>query len=592
MRIAIIHFGKKWVLSDVYNMEEKINMSMILMIHTVDSCKEYVLPGLYNSDFSIVLPKDTFGFSKDITLYMETVENIWSFSNHSNYMVLRKNQPYFEQQLQNGDILELLLEQGESAAIIVCEREEGLKSFQKYDVSGVSQITIGKNTENMIVYDFYGLVSREHGLLYRKGEDWFIRDCSANGIFFQWKRIKEEQKITFGERVYIFGLELLLLGDVLCIGGIEPVEVAEYLQPFYWKREEAIPVLKKEEKTRVYYHRSPRILPVLQKGTIILEFPTAEETAKLEDVPLLKLGNVRIQWKRKKKLKKTKQDELVLHTYLEKQLLFIKEKYQENQRILRENYPSATVCCDYDRNTSTLWNRNFSHKDILFLRLGLGQRPFELNIEVPERAISLHDREQARLIQEKYRNLTDVPVGIDLLEHRLCGVIGGMGKQGAYQVAQIMLAQICANVCYTDVKIAIFYHENSEMERKRWEFARWLPHIWNQEKTMRFLATNREEAREVSYELARIFRKRAEGKTEKRPHFILFFAEPEWLEGELLEKYVYENQPEYGVSTCLLVENYEDLPNCCGQVIQNDANVLGMYHVTDGLEKQKELCFY
>ena len=46
------------------------SMSMILMIHTVDSCKEYVLPGLYNSDFSIVLPKDTFGFSKDITLYM------------------------------------------------------------------------------------------------------------------------------------------------------------------------------------------------------------------------------------------------------------------------------------------------------------------------------------------------------------------------------------------------------------------------------------------------------------------------------------------------------------------------------------------
>ena len=108
---------------------------------------------------------------------------------------------------------------------------------------------------------------------------------------------------------------------------------------------------------------------------------------------------------------------------------------------------------------------------------------------------------------------------------------------------------------------------------------------------MRYFATNREEAREVSHELVGIFRKRAEGAKEKSPYFILFFAEPEWLEGELLEKYVYHNQPEYGVSTCLLVENYEDLPNCCGQVIQKEERFSGMYHVMDGVEKRKKICF-
>ena len=146
-------------------------MSMILMIHTEEICKEYVLPSLYNSDVSIVLPKDTFGFYDDIILHLEIVENVWRFSNHSAYMVLRKNQPYFEQLLQSGDILEFISKQGERAAIIVCEREESFRSFQKYDVSNVSQITIGKSSENTIAYDFYGLVSRRHGLLYRRGND-------------------------------------------------------------------------------------------------------------------------------------------------------------------------------------------------------------------------------------------------------------------------------------------------------------------------------------------------------------------------------------------------------------------------------------
>ena len=527
---------------------------MILMIHTEEICKEYVLPSLYNSDVSIVLPKDTFGFYDDIILHLEIVENVWRFSNHSAYMVLRKNQPYFEQLLQSGDILEFISKQGERAAIIVCEREESFRSFQKYDVSNVSQITIGKSSENTIAYDFYGLVSRRHGLLYRRGNDWFIKDCSANGIFYQWKKIKGERKIAFGERFYIFGLELLLLGDVLCVNGIETVKVDAGLPVFQWKEEGNTLTFKEGETKENYYHRSPRILPVFEKETIMLEFPTVEEE---KNKSFQKLGKLWLLRKQKNKTEKELQDEQFTPAYLKKQILYIKEKYQQNQRILRENYPSATVCCDYDRNTSTLWNRNFSHKDILFLRLGLGQRSFEMNIEMSQQPLSLQSREQARLIQKKYQNLTDVPVGIDLLEHHLCGIVGGKGKQGAYQVAQLMLAQICANICYTDVKIAIFYNENSEKERKKWEFARWLPHVWNQEKTMRYFATNREEAREVSHEL---------------------------------EKYVYHNQPEYGVSTCLLVENYEDLPNCCGQVIQKEERFSGMYHVMDGVEKRKKIC--
>lgn len=568
-------------------------MSMILMVHTEHTCKEYVLPCLYDSDFSIVLLRQSFGFLEDISISLEVIENNWNFTASSTYWILKQNQPYFGETLKNGDILDFLSERGERAAIIVCEKEEQLNPFQKYDISGISKITIGKEKENSIVYDFYGLVSRRHGLLYRKGTDWFVQDYSANGIFFESQRIEKERRIGFGESIHIFGLKLLVLGDALCIDGIGKVEVKEELPVFKWKEEKKEVSQKNKKKKEEFFHRSPRTMPVLYKEPIQLAFPSVQEYERelQERVSIMAFGRFQIYWKKRKNGALQQPQPPSQSVYLEKQIVKIKEKYQENQRILRESYPSATICCDYDQNTSTLWNRNFSHKDILFLRLGLGQRPFEAPIEMTGQAVSLQNREQGLYLKEQYKNLTDVPVGIDLFEHPLCGIIGGKKKQGAYQVAKLMLAQICANICYTDVKVAVLYNETSEEERKKWEFAKWLPHIWNQEKNMRFFARNREEAREVCFELAAIFRKRAEGAKEMRPHYILFLADPELLEGELLEKYVYENKPEYGLSCCLLVENYEDLPNCCGQIIQKDEKFSGMYHVMEGWEKRTEIVF-
>ena len=571
-------------------------MSMILMIHTDHACKEYVLPCLYKHDFSIVLSKQIFDFKKDITIKLEIIEENWRFSVSTDYWILKENELCFKQSIQTGDIFDFISEQGERAAIIVCKREEHFKSFQKYDVSHVSEITIGKDENNAIVYDFHGLVSRKHARIYREGEDWFIEDNSANGIFFQWKRVDGQKKIAFGEWIYIFGMEILLCNDLLCVNGIEPVKGKEPLTAFEWKERKEEISSKKKEKQEVFYHRPPRTMPSIVKETIELEFPSVEEQEQRlkeeKNTSLISFGRFQIGWKKKRKKESLPyQGDCFVYPYLKEQMLQIKEKYQENQRILRENYPSATVCCDYDRNTSTLWNRNFSHKDILFLRLGIGQRPFEVNIEMPNKAVSLQSKEQGREIQKKYQNLTDVPVGIDLLKHRLCGLIGGEGKQGAYQIVQAMLAQICANICYTDVKVAVLYNEKSEEEQKKWEFVKWLPHIWNQERTMRFFATNREEAREVCHELARIFRKRAEQTEEKRPHYILFVADTRLLDGELLETYIYKNKQEYGLSTCLLVENYEDLPNCCGQIIQKNEQFSGMYHVMDGWEKRKEIVF-
>ena len=137
------------------------------------------------------------------------------------------------------------------------------------------------------------------------------------------------------------------------------------------------------------------------------------------------------------------------------------------------------------------------------------------------------------MIKENYDVLYGVPVVLDLSKYKLVGVVGGAQKTGAIEVAKILTAQIAANHCYTDVKLGFIYNQEASNEGKMWEFARWLPHVWSEDKKTRYCAANAEQASDVFYELTKIFRTRMEDAKElsadqtklPKPYYILFI----WL---------------------------------------------------------------
>lgn len=573
--------------------EKEEYMNIVIMVHTEQVCKEYVLPRLDNTDYAFVLSKQIFGFSRSEIVYMENVDGIWSFREHPFYCIGKHGISYEGVALQDGDILEYVSKDGNRAAMIVYPVKKRLQSFEKFDVSQVEEITFGKERDNTICYDFYGLVSRHHGRLYRQQGEWIVEDLSANGIFLEEQRIRGKTKVSFGTVLTAFGLQMVLLNHVLCVSRANDVSVDESLQPFVWSEQnihkEKKYLLTNGKNNTEFYHRSPRTMPVLYRETMLLDF-LLEEEQKANKSKASK-GMFHIPLRRNKIVKKKSETEEGKWFLQQEQMKKIREMHQKNQRILRENYPSATVCCDYGINTTSLWNRNFSHNDILFLRLGLGTQKLGLTICVPEQLENRTLKEQGKTIKEQYETLTEVPVGIDLYDHRLLGIVGGAGKIGAYQIARLLLTQICANICYTDVKIAVVYEERAKEEREVWEAVKWTPHIWNEEKSMRFFATNKEEARNVFHELRTILRKRKEKRKYAGPHYVLFLSDPKLLEGELLENYIYENKEEYGITTCFLVENFEDLPNCCEQILEKDEDFQGMYHVRHGMDKRQNILF-
>ncbi len=157
--------------------------------------------------------------------------------------------------------------------------------------------------------------------------------------------------------------------------------------------------------------------------------------------------------------------------------------------------------------------------------------------------------------------------------------------------------QIAANNCYTDVKMVFIYDEEKYSDKCGWDFIKWFPHVWSEDKTTRYIAGNALEAGDIFYELTNILRKREnEAKLDSqnvmpKPYYLLFVSDASLLEGELIAQYVYEPKPVYGMTTVILADYAYELPNACEHVIQNDNNFSGFYHTMGQTEERHSVLF-
>jgi len=279
----------------------------------------------------------------------------------------------------------------------------------------------------------------------------------------------------------------------------------------------------------------------------------------------------------------------------------IKAKYENNTRAMHELYQTSEVCCTYNEKSIGLWNRNSRHEDFLAQRLGIGDIPFQVEVDIPKERFNLINDSLAgkpKMIKESYKMLHDVPICVELNDHKLIGVIGGEKKVGCYSVIHNIVSQIAANNCYTDVKMAFIYDESQSENSRNWGFAKWLPHVWAEDKKVRYVAGNKTEASDVFYEITKVLRIRADEKKSysnnreiEKPYYVLFLENPDMLEGELISKYIFDTDNNCGITTIMMVSDYEELPNACEYIIENTYNYRGMYDVSKGSDARTEIQF-
>ncbi|WP_026517592.1 type VII secretion protein EssC [Butyrivibrio sp. MC2021] len=631
-------------------------MGTVLTIYSQNAFKRFLLPAINDADHTVLISENLFGISKDIELRMEVRDNKWYFRMSERYDLecLDPEVDCYASPIQDDanckkNEFKLLVEGNHIITVIANNVEDYFAAYNHYYVpSQGSTITIGRNSDTTLCYDYMNTnqVSAIHAAIFINNGDVILSDNeSANGTFLNNRRLIGSQKLVFGDCVDIFGLRMVFLGNKFAVNVFESgVKVDEnVLLP---AEEKEVP-LQKVNKKRLFtmFNRAPRRLSQIDSepvkideppqpkdevrktgifgaigGALVMALPmmvgctfmvvasrlsgvnrgvfmymgmvTATTSATIGAIRgITGMKRARREYEEYEKKRNEKYGE-----YLRQKEELIRSKYERNTEILRDRYVPAEEACMYGPNTPVLWGRNMSQPDFLSHRVGIGDMPFQVDIEVPAEKFSMSENNLTLIpenLKKTYATLKDVPICVDLLEERLVGVVGGRTMAGGVQVVRSLITQIAANDSYTDVKIALVYNEKKTSLSGEWDFVKWLPHVWNESKKFRFIASNKETVSEVFFELNKVIRQRIEngGTPEQeddqlpKPYYVVIVAAPEFLEGELLTQYLLSPKPEYGLSTIYMVENYEQLPNACEYIIENDNIYSGIYRTSEDLEK-------
>ncbi|WP_035765611.1 FtsK/SpoIIIE domain-containing protein [Butyrivibrio sp. NC2002] len=637
-------------------------MSTILTIYSHNAFKRFLLPAINNSDYSILLSDRLFDIDTNIDLRLEVADDNWYFASTDDYVIehVDSKEDCYENPIQDGTssdqgAYKLLIDGKHIISIIARITDNYFSEYEMYSIKDLpTPIDIGREKSCMISYDFAGknLLSTDHALIFKSGDKVLFRDNeTANGSFINNSRVFEDTELKFGDCIDIFGLRIVFFGDKISINVIESGAVINesVLQKIVV---EAPPIEKvNKQNLTTLFHRSPRRIAQIDTEPVKIDDPP-EPRDEVKDrgilaaigaaigmaLPMLIgctfmlyasrvsgfnrglfmyvglvtalssaiIGTIRSLTGMKNAKKEYEEYERLRNerygAYLSEQREIIKEKYNKNTNAMHDRYYGAAYCCAMNEENPLLWSRNTKQPDFLNVRLGLGNIPFQVEIEIPDKKFTMIDNALVDIpgnIKKEFSTLKNVPVCIDLIKEKLIGVIGGRKAQGAAVVARDIIAQIAANNSYTDVKIVLIYDEKKTGLGRTWDFVRWLPHVWNETKSFRYVASNKEEASDVFYEINKLLRQRQENASFgsmnenaiPKPYYVMILANPELMEGELISKYILNPEPVYGMSTIILTERYEQLPNECEMIVQNDETYNGIYHISDDYEQRTEVEF-
>lgn len=617
-------------------------MKTVVMAWAKQGFHEFFLPGIHNADFQIRLEKKIFRLQEDLELKLEIMDEVWRIRPDEAYAFRNEWKPD-SCELEDGSLYTLVPAHGDVriSLMVVSWKKAGI-GCRKYDISRLDGFSVGSGEDNHICYTFQNYISRNHAVFSRKGGRWTVFDRSGNGTFVNGRRIQDHQELHFGDCVTLFGLKLIYLGDILAcsvVGGTVRREKLPCLEPV--KQEKAAQRIRGKMKKQ-YYKSAPRTIEPLFEDVIEIEGPPAKKQVKKKPllmtigpsftmvIPML-LGsslaifasrsgggggafmytglitaagsavfgvlwaftNMRYAEEEARNEEELRYD--AYGRYIIEMTERIRQIYDDNRRVLFLNHPSGEECCNVSAQDGSLWNRNQTQADFLTVRLGCGDIPFQGKIEIPKLKFQLLPdelMEKPGMVKSNFTTLYHVPICLDLLQYPMVGVIGGSGKTGGYIVIRNIIAQLAAHNAYTDVKMIFIYDGSTGAERERWEFVKWLPHVWAEDLKTRYIAQTKADVGDISYTLGRILRSRAEEGSAfdqkrkiRRPWYILFLISPEMLEGELISRYVKDPKPEYGLTTFWMGERYEDLPNNCEEIIQNDQFGEGLFNVYEGRER-------
>lgn len=592
-----------------------------------------------------VYDKDKNGNERKL-LSIEESNGEWLLKSNNDNKIIEENTMIKDVVLKPYSFHYIQIEREDIAILYCCPVYD--KNNIKLEIKGSADIPIGKTAQSKIIFNF-PTVSDQHARLSYNSGVWTITDSGSKfGTYVNNERLQGTLLLKHGDIIFISGLKIVVLGNAVISnnpfnrvkfsGEIFSVAEGQKVNLEEADDEKSAEILVFEDDE--YFFRSPRFRTVIEKEEMVIDPPPGKE--KQEETPLLlTLGPMMtmgmssvlnlyntldgisegtrtfmkslpslimgigmlasmLLWptltrrhQKKKKIQYEKDRQEKYGAYVEGKRNEIDLIMKKQKQILIENFIELGDCEKIIMSKNRqLWERKVDHSDFLVLRLGMGNTPLELDIKYPEEHFSMESdnlKEILSTLVNKSKDLVDVPISLSLTEKY---VLGAVGKD--YETREFLkqlIIQIITFHSYEDVKLVFFIDDK---HKEDWDFAKILPHVWSNDKQLRFFATNYEEMCELSLYLEKVLESRSEGDSDKDdykskpPYYIIITDDYKVSKNVQIIIKALKQKKNVGMNVVVLNENLSTLPNECTSFLSINGRQGALFESELTSDKQKE----
>jgi len=253
----------------------------------------------------------------------------------------------------------------------------------------------------------------------------------------------------------------------------------------------------------------------------------------------------------------------------------IDEEGEKQKAILRENFVTIGDCVSRIQGIKrNLWERSIGQIDFLELRVGTGTKLLSADISYAERVFTIEEdslEEELFKLCEEPKNLDKVPITVSLYENYISGVLGDSRKINEF--AKGFIFQLVSLYSYDEVKLVFILGNNTKEE---FEFTKWFPHVWNSDGSFRFIATDYNEAKEVSAYIERELENRldmSENEIEENStYYIVFVLDKELGDRVEVLKTIQAEKRNLCFSIVHFCGEVKKLPKECSIIVELDTS--------------------
>lgn len=598
---------------------EKENINAVgryLLIFGCNACLRKALPNLTEGKWHLFLDHADMCISSDVKIVFEVHQGCWQIAGRP----LIDRCPFY-----------FYMEEKEKLLFLLSENVEYLEPSEKIFFKADENIKIGNGYTNQIFYDCFSFMESVHAEIILKQQGDIVIHSGQEGVYVNEKVLRGQKMLYAGDRIDIYGLHLLVLKEmIICVrfSGICRIAGSRNSQKKYWSQEccgrkekiageerglSTVPIERNCEKEEALHTGEIEVImpdkPVaLPRQSLFLSLgPTLTMVlpmllmAQLSGRYMGEMGSgfyylsavmsgcaaflavfwglVNHGYSKYCKRQEERQKERQYREYLRGVEDYLANCQSENRRILEQRYPPAAELLREEKGTlKVLWNRYYRQKDFLFLRLGVGETDFQMQIKLSGGKGGIYQgklAKEAEKMAKRFTLLKQVPVGIDLFENRQVGIVEAQDKKenegeqmkesSVKEVLLQLLLQIMICHCYTEVKIVCFYRQERALDREIAQCLKWAPHSWSADRRTRFLAGNEQEAAEILPVLNWALTKASTNEEEriKIPWYMVVVLNEELIMGEALYQYLTDSKARYPVSTVFIGAQREALPKSC-----------------------------